>query len=49
VPFDNSSTGNLTIYEDRLKSLLQLFTQTENSKWYFVVFVIFENIAAENK
>jgi len=50
-PFDNSITGNITVHEDRLNNLLQLFAHTENSKWFSTMFVIaFEvNIAAEQK
>jgi len=51
VPFDNSITGNFTVYEDRFKQFIAAIRPHRNSKSFSRMFVIIfgVNIAAEQK
>ena len=53
VPFDNSITGYLTVYQDQLEKIYCSFSPTQKIQnvFFFIIFVIiFEvNIVAEQK
>jgi len=51
VPFDNSITGNFTVYEDRFKQFIAAIRPHRNAKSFSGMFVIIfgVNIAAEQK